>query len=30
MDVHNSSKGLSGFWEAYRAGAEENRVRPEQ
>ncbi len=30
MDVHNSSKERSGFWEAYRACMEENRVRPDR
>jgi hypothetical protein len=29
MDVPNSSKESGGFWEAYRACAEENRVRPD-
>jgi len=29
MDVRNSSKGRDGFWDAYRACAEENRVRPD-
>jgi len=28
MDIRNS-KGRNGFWEAYRACAEENRVRPD-
>ena len=27
MDVRNSSKEPGGFWEAYRACAEENRIR---
>jgi hypothetical protein len=27
MDARNSSKERSGFWEAYRACVEENRVR---
>ena len=30
MDVRNSSKERDGFWEAYRACAEENRVRPDR
>jgi hypothetical protein len=30
MDAHSSSKGRNGFWEAYRACAEENRVRPDR
>ena len=30
MNVHNSSKGCDGFWEAYRGCAEENRVRPDR
>ena len=30
MDARNSSKERSGFWEAYRACAEENRVRPDR
>ena len=30
MDVHSSSKEPGGFWEAYRASAEENRVRPDR
>ena len=29
MDVRNSSKEPGGFWEAYRACAEENRIRPD-
>jgi hypothetical protein len=29
MDVRNSSKEPGGFWEAYQACAEENRVRPD-
>ena len=29
MDTRNS-KGRNGFWEAYRACAEENRVRPDR
>jgi hypothetical protein len=28
MEVRNSSKEPGGFWDAYRACAEENRVRP--
>jgi integron integrase len=30
MDVRNSSKERDVFWEAYRACAEENRVRPDR
>ena len=30
MDVRNASKEPGGFWEAYRACAEENRVRPDR
>jgi hypothetical protein len=30
MDVRNSSKEPGGFWEAYRACAEENRIRPDR
>ena len=30
MDVHNSSKERSGFWEACRACTEENRVQPDR
>jgi len=30
MDAHNSSRELSGFWETYRACAEEDRVWPEK
>jgi hypothetical protein len=30
MDAHNSSRGRDSFWEAYRACAEENRVRPDR
>jgi len=30
MNLRNSSKGCDGFWEAYRACAEENRVRPDR
>jgi len=30
MNLGNSSKGCDGFWEAYRACAEENRVRPDR
>jgi len=29
MDIPNS-RGRNGFWEAYRACAEENRVRPDR
>jgi len=29
MDISHS-KGRDGFWEAYRAGAEENRVPPDR
>jgi hypothetical protein len=29
MDIRNS-KGRNGFWEAYRACVEENRVRPDR
>ena len=29
MDIHNS-KGRNGFWEAYRACVEENRVAPDR
>ena len=29
MNLRNSSKGCDGFWEAYRACAEENKVRPD-
>jgi len=30
MDARNSSKEPGGFWEAYRACVEENRVRPDR
>ena len=30
MDAHSSSKERKVFWEAYRACAEENRVRPDR
>ena len=30
MDVRNSSEEPGVFWEAYRACAEENRVRPDR
>ena len=30
MNLRNSSKGCDGFWEAYRACAEENRVSPDR
>jgi len=30
MDARNSSKEPGGFWEAYRAYTEENRVRPDR
>jgi hypothetical protein len=30
MDARNSSKEPGGFWEAYRACTEENRVRPDR
>jgi hypothetical protein len=30
MDARNSSKERIGFWEAYRACAEENRVQPDR
>ena len=30
MDARNSSKERSGFWEAYRACTEENRVQPDR
>jgi hypothetical protein len=30
MDLRNSSKELKVFWEAYRACAEENGVRPDR
>ena len=30
MNLRNSSKGCDGFWEAYCACAEENRVRPDR
>ena len=29
MDIHNT-RGRDSFWEAYRACAEENRVRPDR
>jgi len=30
MDARNSSKEPGGFWEAYRACTEENRVQPDR